>query len=751
MEILDKTTFPLAIINRGNEYFESNRKFALASRELLHNAKTAGATKVLMYCYEANRVKRLVIAHNGAQFEDIQNLASCMRMSASFNEHGGIQGSGMKAAMFLMTREASDAELVIHNRANGASFSAKLNCENANDGIIRDASEYFNIEIKNTFNDFCVVKYEHYNVFYTLKYDIVDGSFFDESSDKIAFVRMLAEMCPEVWDSLDIKFVADKASYNKDLLSALRPYGVKEFDNDYCSFSHTIHVNDVLYKTNDNDRGVKFDADVQVIHYPNIVTSERKRPVAVNKDSANYNISSNFNANSRESFYILCELDIETSKETSRMREDPIFSSPHAYDFLRSLGLNCPKSATFTAKLPEHYKEIYEKHNGNMLSWAPITKVKIHIYPKDKKEWYKYGGLNEFFYVDKIEILKEIRAKILDAIITNPNYKDELKGLQEKFRQFYPEDVMKILPLPKYGKEPSKRILCYKALPDGSKGKQLNMGNPIQPNTNDMQIIMEYEDGSPFERDFRVVPDRGISFEKVGRNTYLLNVRDLCYYDDAGNYRKETAETYKHQKNYYPKKLYYCMIDGMRYAFSFCINLPKREGNVKGRYNTAHGKDKQSRETTMDYYIEVDPSIVGKIKSHDNRLRLNNKNKFIVSVAQNEEFYEKYPEQKKEFESLYEYAQEKACALYDKITAKSKVIFKNEALDVIAAFEENGIDFVVNILLEDIYKNSDLYKKISKFEEGNNPEAEKAALSVVQKRKHVRKNKAVLMMLTLLL
>ncbi len=257
------STFTIGTITRKEKYTDESVRFALSARELLRNADSQLAKDIQIFNFEKLGTEYLCIAHNGKAFDDIGNLISCMRPNTTGGE--GVQGSGMKAAMFLLTENWTQSELVIHSHKDANAITAKLTCVNLNDACIEDVSgdwnQYVNQSMRSHYND--------YNVYYFLKCVNERTKNKKKNGNSICrdeYTQLLVEMCPEIFDRIKVKarylyLISNHEPMDNTDQRRLKVIQNKNaFDRDFCVEQETFKVENIKVESS----GITIDVDCNI-------------------------------------------------------------------------------------------------------------------------------------------------------------------------------------------------------------------------------------------------------------------------------------------------------------------------------------------------------------------------------------------------------------------------------------------------------------------------------------------------------
>ena len=163
-----------------------DERIALMSREIVRNAEEHGAKKIDFFTMFYDGKKYIHMAHDAKPFDSLDHLKECLQPNTSGND-SGIQGSGMKLAMFLGA-DKEKAEVIVHSRNGDDSFTAKLTCADDNVAEIKELNK-FNDFIKKIYGKY----YNNFNCF--VSYRVLDEgnrpTFYNAKN-----IALLLDMCP---------------------------------------------------------------------------------------------------------------------------------------------------------------------------------------------------------------------------------------------------------------------------------------------------------------------------------------------------------------------------------------------------------------------------------------------------------------------------------------------------------------------------------------------------------------------------
>lgn len=632
---MSNSTFPIAILNRKDNYSSEEKKVAIVGREALHNAHAQNAKNVLMLNLEKDAKQYIGIAHDGNPFSSLYEMQECMKPSVTGGD--GVQGNGMKASMFLLTQTSNDAEFLIHNRSDSEKTTARLTCENFNDALI---------EVSNDWNDYLEEVlgeiYHNYNVIYIYRYQ-ANGK---EGLIKTSNVRLMAEICPSIFSDMKIRsrhntiyglhYLVNTSHLSEGRF--LNNPDIVKVNEDFCNDKEIFNID---FSVEINGIQYEFNADIDILVYPNIVHNLDKRPLILNGEDAGQCRSEG--QHSQQSLFVKCNFDIENcNKNLTRATSDPYYTSNQNFDYLAKLGIYCRKNQNFDSKLQKYWgdffdrlgKPLYKEDGGLAYSWSPIIKINISLNPKNKNSIFPFGGLNEFFLADDDSKVRKIVAEAFDALaVKNPK---NLVDFRDRMKNHFPYDQTNDLaPIPK-----EKDGLKNELLIDVVSLEEINSNGKIKekiirdidPGQHKSLVELRYKNGKPFlEKMFNI--SEGVIFNHISENKYSLSVERLMKINSDGTKSLISPEEYKHTKDFSPKNRTYCdTASGNKYRFTFDINIPTREITVSsGGRRIAMSVNNDYLDIDEEIYQSFEESLIGIY--NNGKLILNKNNSVIIQMA----------------------------------------------------------------------------------------------------------------------
>lgn len=623
------STFPITMHNRKESYNTSDKRVALAARELIRNAIPQKAKNVLIANLYKEGCYYLAVAHDGMGFDSYSHLENCMKPSVSGGE--GVQGNGMKASMFLLVPCPDMAQLVVHSYSN-PDIACKLTNVNYNDAQVQDVSSDWGPYLKSVMGKL----YGQYQVIYLVRYVnqkikkelTADGQAHGQGIVGEEAAQLISELCN--CSGLSVKFYetvfGEGLKYASfDAQGAVHSYPLlssDSFDAKFMAVEEQFDVKHLAVDVNGDEKVfAKFDAQVAIKVYPNICRDGRLINIKEEgKIGENCHLQ-----HSKEGLYVTCEFQFDCKKDVKRASEDPYFSSIHSYDLLTDIGIYAHRQADFTDKLEKYWPDLVGIPN---LTWKPLIKIFIKIKPVGN-EVYAFGDLNEFFHADNHSQVRKI-AKIIFDKLGSQNLK-KLENFRQKVKECFPFDACELAPLPS-GELVNKNDLINVIV--DVNGKPTILRN-LKPGEYRNLVRLEYNglDGKPVVETLTNITD-GVSLEKVGENMYNLHVSPLIKIEN-GKKSPITAEQYSHESHpngdkCIPKKHNYCDVGSARYQFTFYVDTPFRTANSVKRPQKGKS-DKIGDNMSDENYAIFGPGLYGVYDK--GILKLNKENAVIREMA----------------------------------------------------------------------------------------------------------------------
>ena len=623
-----------------------DERVALMTREIVRNAEEHGAKNVELLSATRNNKKYMIIAHDGNPFSSLDHLKDCLTPNTS-GDCSGIQGSGMKLAMFLGA-EKENAELIIHSKNDGLGFSARLVCGDLNDAVVEDCPEMneflpaFFGKFYKRFTVFCLYRFQESGVVYTSKN-----------------IALLMDLCPvenvtvsylahcSLGGQSDIRTFEDAMKESKRIRHRIY-FSATELKKAFCVDEESFVVEGLSHP----DVGGTFNVAVNIEIYPGI-TDRSGTWYVMDKNSEDFGKRVIDVDVSNQSLFLSYDKDLInrrtlTGKNVSRLFKDPVFTSLHAHGLLATLGMICPKNKNFIPKINSY--PYAKSSDGVCISgekWSPVVKMRFKILDSEALSSLKlhefvarFGGINEFFYCENSLFIRDILDLAVSKLAeTNP---PNLISLRSRMKVHFPFSEDCRLPIPSEEFSDSNVIEVFKRNSSG----QLDRLFSIDPGQVEKRVELRFKDGSPVECDFDHVT-KGFSLDRKSGNVFDLLVDDLSMVDEHGNIVVVTESEYRHAPNFMPKKICNVDIGKERYRLNLKCNIPKLE--------STHGKVRVSNKAgegafSCKNYFSGLPGEYGRF-SNSNGLMINDANPVIRQIVCRDK--DKYPWLTKSWSEIY--------------------------------------------------------------------------------------------------
>lgn len=695
-----KPQFPLVYTNRREKFPQESLRYALVLREALHNAESYGASKVLVFFAQHKGKDYLMIGHNGKPFKSKSEMEEACKIGMSAG-NGGIQGSGMKASMFLMS-PSEKAELILYSKTgNGHALSVR--CENENEMAICDKSldwVPFLKTILSSQKTMDSLTFKDINVLYG--YRTTDRNSDEERQATITrYLRLAAEMCKQVCEKIKIHAYLNKAfseirtidDYNR---SAFALSSQSEFDADYLGDQAEFLVEKVkiVQQSDPYDASTKkelyFDAVIRIKVYPNL-TGQYGRLVRLHK-----NEMGNMDLNSKESLFVSCRFKVNSNKDFRRASEDNYFCSVHAYDKLGIIGLHCPKNVNFSSKISQFYPDLTSATN-----WCPITKVEVELLPHEGVTRSDVGNLNEFFYIDETEKINDVLTQIFEKL--NDENPPDLQQFRKLVREkHYPYDEISRVPLPKLISDGMQTLVDVYSVSDSEHPLR-----EVAPPFTSLVRLRVRGSNEYLQGDIHCM-SKGITVYYTGQNNlYALTVSPLSKFnDETGQYDIViSTEDYRHDKSCAPEKYIFVSKGPNRYKLSCYVDIPERQrekGTSNGGPTSPAGIQKRQEEETSDNYQPMGyAELFGRFER--GILQLNTDNPTINLLTQFNHLERK--DLYRRFVELYEEATRTAGQASEDLTYISETHYKNSCTKDMEERFGKSYDFLINTYLAIVFRS----------------------------------------------
>jgi len=714
MEKDSLATFSMSTVNRKERHYSEEKRIALVCREFLYNGHTQGAKNFLIFNFLKDGSHYLAIAHNGKEFESKPHLRECLRPSTSIGS-GGVQGIGMKAAMFLLIENSTEAELIIYNKESDKhQYTVKLSCQDLNNANISDLNNSWHEEIMQVMGK----EYDKYKVVYLIRYVNEDTK--KEKGKGLVTkksMHLLCEYSRGICEDIEIKAVVS-LEYGK-----IRPtrhqcidtnqhiflvHSKKEFDNLFLKDKEEFNIEKISSKL-ESGRVFLFDAKLEVEIYPNL-TNQNDRLLVLNGEHIGE--MRELAKNSSEVLFVKCDFNIKSEKDVKRASTDPVYSSVSNFHELATIGIWANKDVQFDAKVKDFWdKEIVDKNSS--ITWRPIVKAWITITPKDNNLYQKLSW-DDFFYVERDQSVREmIKSTFQKLHETQP---ENLKSLRKRMSSHFPHSKSEFAPLP-YDTDTcgTNSVNIIKKIKNQEGKFEDKIITNEKPGTTIEDVVLQYKDGLPvLHDDITFCPDKGLELLVTpDKKKYVLRLSRICKKLDNGDLKELDDETeYEHTPRFLPKRSHFCYIRGQKTWLSIRAEIPLRPyGNGGGRCSLA-GMDKSSLKETTDFYKELPEGLIGQLINGELYINCNNvKLKDIIRI-QKEIHYDLYSKWVKIYQTAKGIA-EKSLGNFGSVEVEFKRSNKQEMYDLYG----NEQDWYINTYLEQYFDSAEILKLRNKIED----------------------------------
>lgn len=694
-------TFSLRNVSLSSSLnFNMSERIALMSREIIRNAveHKAGCIQGSTVFYQGKRY--LHLAHDGEPFSSLAYLKECLTPNTSGN-NSGVQGSGMKTAMFLGA-DTEHAEIIIHSRNKDKAFSASLTCKDANNAQI-DERKDLNSFVKKLYGE----HYAKFNVF--VFYRVQENKvLYDEKN--IALLRDLCQVEDitfrfihnmSIGDSLEknnknivtVKSGADHHRIRKDLSSLDRK-------RIFLIDSHTLWVKDIDYP--DPKIGIKFNARVDIEVYPGF-KDQNGRYINLDTNSKDFGTGATYTTISNQSLFVYYDREVienrqKGNKNISRLRQDPVFTSVHAHGLLAEIGLSCPKGKEFIDKL-ENYKYIPGGINGRKKildatrQWSPIVKINVTICehpsfsPVSLPGFLSYfGPVDEFFFIDNIFVRENIVRSIFQKL--GQEDPDELKSIRKKMQHHFPFDRKNKLPIPIEKYNENKTIYVYEA----TKGGDWQKKTKVEPGESLRKVKLVFgKDNRPVNINITQVYG-GIKLERKNNNIFDIFVEDLARIDDKGEIIPIEESEYLHSPHFIPRKTFHVDIEGVGYRLGLICSVPPKPKRKTSQVRQ-HREKIGDNALSYNKYINANPEEYG-IFTSKYGLQINEDNITMRQIIFNDP--QEYPWILKEWENIYKDLENIAREAVHEYSNEIQVGWNREKADVLREKYSDEFSYYMN-------------------------------------------------------
>lgn len=683
---------------------------ALMTREILRNAKEHGATRAELMSLTVKGHSYALIVHDARPFESLDTLKTCMYPSTS-GDNSGVQGSGMKVAMFYGA-DQSKAELLIHSRSSHENFSARLRCEDDGSAKVEDYDPFGDL-VKKFFGE----DYKNFNVF--VMYRVTHGAWYDQKT-----VALAMDFCP-VAGPMKIEFVPQKLGDGghenyQDFVKAKAHRRVlissEEMKARYVVDSEKFEVKDIQHPN--KTRWGKFNALVELEVWPGVYANSNNLLVVNEESSAFGEETNHIKISEHELFVYLDEMSVKAratnGKDMSRLHQDPVYTDSSVFSLLGTLGISARKYKfpVEEIKTYEFLRNLSDEKREKITTWCPVIKVRVTF--KDHPEMEnvgilsfisRFGGIDEFFYSNNRTELRSLIGEVFCKLAQdNPI---SLREFRQRIKKHFPFKEKNILPIPIEKDVEWKTIKVYVKTPEGEE----KFTSKVNPGFG-AEVTLKFEDGAPVTKEFDSTVSPGFHLRHLNANTFYLKVDNLSRIADDGTLIPVTPEEFEHNSRFVPKKQCRILIGKDKYRLSTICNVPISDWTGKSRSTTLKVVSGDDPIPTHDaYYLGGNfPNEFGRI-SNRTVLEINQEHPIIQKIISVPP--DKYPWIRPAWDKVYAEIRDVARLVMNTYFKNLNSTDFNRAGDLtLQSHYENFNNFYLNTHLEVYFSGNAAVKKL---------------------------------------
>ena len=602
----------------------NDERIATMAKEIIRNAKEQNGNKINMITEFYNGNRYVGMATNANPFDDVNHLSHCLIPSTS-GDNSGLQGSGMKIAMFLGAK-SSDAELIVHShRGEKDGFSVRLTSD-GNDAIIEEYPA-FSDHIRNSYGH----QYKHWNNYFYYRSSAIGMEF---SVKTMAFLIDLVNsedfelwyLAKTIGNGPGCKFLTYAEAIKGK--GRHRKYPKQNDIYDFlCVDSHIINVENIPHPT---EIGKRFKAQVRFDIYPNIRDKESNL-IILSDCSADPRSPNDMDLSSNA---IIVKFDKDTiisknkhSKNISRLYEDAVYTSMQSNNFLSYIGLRCPRNENFISEI-QKYSFVNQKVKDKATKWSPKTKITVTI--SDHKDLSGvnsleflsfFGDIDEFAYCSDTQTMRDVLERIFYKI--NDDNSDDLKKLKKAMEEHFPYSTDNKMPMPSINNK-MQTITAYIL---GKKEEDTCLMKDIDPGHLEKRVDLYFPNKDKVQGSFSKTSE-GVTISPKNDGSYMIYVEELFNKDENGTIKKVSAKDYQHSKCFFPKSICTGIINGKEYRFNFAIKVPPSK-KLSGSHAKKSSKNNKDEGYSWNYY----PGLPGEFVMLDNGiLKVNEKHPISILI-----------------------------------------------------------------------------------------------------------------------
>jgi hypothetical protein len=655
---------------------------AITYRECFHNAKDHGATMVHMFHFMKDNKPYVAFGHNGTPFLDEQSMLDSME----FNKTGGngVQGSGGKAVMSVMSVNKDTAEYLIHSKCQDGINTTSLSFKDKNGIKLQEkvkSDEWNDFLAKLLYDngrDKVIDVYQDFTVIYIYRLDNPLFKIGGESPTSDKRINNFMNFTDQAQDWVN---KGNKIHYNVqtgfDENNPLRSRHKAEMKkvslrDDFCIKKFEIPVKNVQFK-DDGSKVINLNATVTLEVQPNI-TYEGKEKALLSREKLRlihepegesitkpyyygHKTIQDITDYNSHGLFVYNDLDMG-SNNSGRYSEEICYAESHkaSRHSFESMGANRPLISkqwdVNISKLKEYlgnsFKYLKPEDFNRINKWVPSVTMKIVLH--DVNDMDDIGSIDNVFYVSSQHVMK----KAISAIMEKANF-DNCETLQEYnsyIKDFMPPE--KDMGLLSYSDSKSKVKLdkLYAIVQESSLRKIPDFINAKVDKNSYLKkvpvgLIDERIQVTFVDDDRKQITGMDIETEKPGvaitrhptkDGIYEITTRELCK-DGKGINELEIIdeEEYKPQiPSHYPRRKNHVRVGEKMYELDFTVDTPKGESSSGGNSGSGGGNTGSLKEDDKIYFTEEnDRKCLVKWSSSKKKILLNNANPKIYTFAEN--------------------------------------------------------------------------------------------------------------------
>ena len=676
-----KTTVDYSRIKTSMSHTEN--AMAIAFRELIHNAQAYNAKNVQLFQMKKGNDLFCGMGHDGKPFSSLEEI----KESLEFNKSGGhgVQGSGMKTAMYPLSGSIQRSKLIIFSKTPQGKFSCKLSHENNSQTNVKieDVTDEWNKVLKKFLHTY----YNDYNVIYLYRYK--NDKNVEKSILNVKNICNFIQITPSIDENITIRY--NRLFYNENDIIDYKKYNLvvkkKNVLNDIFKLkTYKIDVNDVKHTIIDEDienKEVKYNARIDLDIYPMFIKKDTEKAgnMIIGKNGQTF-IANGINMNDLHQNIYYVYHDYNLGGNNKRANIDPFyFGNKKSGNFLMmELGID-PLPIDITNPNIEIAKEYFSELNEDLKlndvlgKWRPVLVMNVYI--KNVKNLHNdLGSLDNFFYTLDRNRVRSIVKSILNK--ANNDNSNELNEFKKYYSNFLPDDkTNEYLPVivdTKGTKAKDVDVIITNNGYNQSKNYIWKDKKPKSPNQVITRIPVNVDGGIEVKIEDRKtqeffnceidVEQEGLKIHKhpMKSHVYTIYTSDYYHYEknDEGLPVKvpHTPDEHSRIKNIrtsYPNKNYIIFANGKKLNLGLQVEVSE----IKERYNVVRTLTNRRNKEIDDIYRNWNDNKHIIARYYKGKVLLNKSNLFIKKLAKN-----KNNKFKNKFSLVYQLFHEEALNIY---------------------------------------------------------------------------------------